>query len=76
MLGKLARTEDRFLEIEKALSDSDIVGNQEEYKKLMKEYKTLSPIIEKYREYKKAESEMEDANLAKLKAVMAEYGLL
>ncbi|MBE6696592.1 MAG: peptide chain release factor 1 [Ruminococcaceae bacterium] len=63
MLGKLARTEDRFLEIEKALSDSDIVGNQEEYKKLMKEYKTLSPIIEKYREYKKAESEMEDANL-------------
>ena len=63
MLEKLARTEDRFLEIEKALSDSDIVGNQEEYKKLMKEYKTLSPIIEKYREYKKAESEMEDANL-------------
>ena len=62
MLEKLARTEERFLEVEKTLSDSDIVRNQEEYKKLMKEHKTLSPIIEKYREYKKAEAEMEDAN--------------
>ena len=63
MLEKLARTEERFLEIEKALSDAEIVGKQEEYKKLMKEYKTLSPIIEKYRKYKRAETEMEDANL-------------
>ncbi len=61
MLEKLAKTEERFLCVERTLSDSEIVANQEEYKKLMKEYKTLSPIIEKYREYKKAESEMNDA---------------
>ena len=63
MLEKLARTEERFLCVERTLSDSEIVANQEEYKKLMKEYKTLSPIIEKYREYKKAESEMNDASV-------------
>ncbi len=61
MLEKLAKTEERFLCVERTLSDSEIVANQEEYKKLMKEYKTLSPIIEKYRGYKKAESEMNDA---------------
>ncbi|MBQ5800678.1 MAG: peptide chain release factor 1 [Clostridia bacterium] len=62
MLNKLAKTEERFLELEKILSDSAVVSNQEEYKKLMKEYKTLTPIIEKFREYKKAEYDMEEAN--------------
>ncbi len=61
MLNKLAKTEERFLEIEKCLSDGDIVNNQDEYKKLMKEYKNLTPLIEKYREYKKAEYEMSEA---------------
>ena len=62
MLNKLAKTEERFLDVEKMLSDSNVVNNQEEYKKLMKEYKNLLPIIEKYREYKKVESDIEEAN--------------
>ncbi len=35
--------------------EPDVISNQNEYKKLMKEYKYLTPIVEAYRAYKKAE---------------------
>lgn len=37
------------------------MSNQEEYKKLMREAKTLTPIVEKFREYKKANSDLTEA---------------
>ncbi len=40
----------------------EIVSNGKEYAKLIREYKSLEPIIEKFREYIKAEREMNDAN--------------
>ncbi len=52
MLDKLKEAEEKFIEIEKNLSDSEIIADQTKYTALMKEYKRLSPIIEKYREYK------------------------
>ena len=53
MFEKLERIEMRFCELSESLSDNDIVSNQDEYKKIMKEYKTLAPIVEKYQEYKR-----------------------
>ena len=61
MFDKLLEAENRFNEIEKSLEDPDTVSNQPLFTSLMKEYKNLTPIIEKYREYKKTVSDMEGA---------------
>ncbi len=61
MLTKLAQIEKRYIEIEEALSNPDVMSDMEGYKKYMKEYKNLAPIVEKYREYKAAESDIADA---------------
>ena len=63
MFNRLNEAEKRFDEIEKALADPETTSNQAEFTKLMKEYKNLTPIIEKYREYKKVSSDMEGARL-------------
>ncbi len=59
---KLERAEDRYREIEQSMTLPQIVSNGKEYAKLIKEYKSLEPIIEKFREYIKAEQEMKDAD--------------
>ncbi len=51
MIEKLKDIERKFNEIEEKLSDPEIISNMEEYKKYTKEYKNLSPVVEKYREY-------------------------
>lgn len=51
MIEKLKDIEKKFNEIEEKLSDPEIISNMEEYKKYTKEYKNLSPVVEKYREY-------------------------
>ena len=63
MFIKLARAEDRFREIEQLITLPEIVSDNKEYSKLMKEYKNLTPIIEAFRRYKTAVSEMNDAEL-------------
>ena len=61
MLEKLNSAEARYISIEEELASPDVFSNQEKFTALMKDYKSLTPIIEKYREYKKAQSEHEDA---------------
>ena len=72
MFDKLKAVEARFEEIGELLMDPAVVSDQEQYKKLMKEHKSLTPIVEKFREYaaaKTAEEEaltlLEDASLDK-----------
>ena len=60
---KLAAADDRYREIEQMLTLPEVVSNNKEYSKLIKEYKYLEPIITKFREYKEVErgiSESED----------------
>ena len=54
MFEKLGATEQRYEEIKEKLYDPEVVSDQEQYTKLMKEYKQLTPLIEKYREYSAA----------------------
>jgi len=63
MLEKLQSAEAKYLSMEEELASPDIFSNQEKYTALMKEYKLLTPIIEKFREYKKASSDNEEAKL-------------
>ena len=60
MLEKLNDAEKRYTSIETELQDPTIFSNQEKYTALMKEYKALTPIIEKFREYKATEKECSD----------------
>lgn len=57
MTEKLQAAEDRFISVEDSLADPDVMSDTAKYASLMKEYKNLSPIIEKYREYKKCKSD-------------------
>ena len=60
MLEKLKDAEIRYCTIEEDLASPDIFSDQERFTTLMKEYKSLTPIIEKYREYKSVVAECED----------------
>lgn len=61
MFDKLQGIEDKLEKINSSLCDPEVVSNQEEYKKLMREAKTLTPIVGKFREYKKANSDLTEA---------------
>ena len=61
MIDKLKSVEKRFLEINDQLSLPEVVSDNEKFKKLMKEHKTLTPIVETFRAYCAAESSMNEA---------------
>ena len=61
MLEKLKIAEEKYSSIEEELASPDAFSNQEKFTALMKEYKALTPVIEKFREHKKALSDNEDA---------------
>jgi len=61
MFDKLEAIENRFEEINQKLSDPEVISNQEEYRKLMKEFSELQELVEKYREYKKVKADMSEA---------------
>ncbi|MBR4951302.1 MAG: peptide chain release factor 1 [Clostridia bacterium] len=62
MLTKLEQIEKRYLEIEEAISSPEVVSDMESYTKYMKEYKNLTPVVEKYREYKGLQTDISDAD--------------
>ena len=61
MLDRLNKVEERFEDINARLCESDVVADMAQYKKLMQELKVLTPIVEKYRQYKAAETSMTEA---------------
>lgn len=61
MLDKLEQVECRFETVNELVCDPDVVSDMEQYKKLMQELKHLTPIIEKYREYKLLKATFDEA---------------
>lgn len=61
MFEKLKLLEERYNEINEKLMDPDVINDNNQYKNLMKEYKNLTPIVEKFREYKKAKESFDEA---------------
>ncbi len=55
MFEALKEAEKKYEDIAAKLMEPDVVSDAEMFKNLMKEHKTLTPIIEKYREYTGAE---------------------
>lgn len=61
MFEKLKALLEKYEHINEQLMDPDIISDQNQYKNLMKEYKSLTPIIEKYKEYVKAKEGFDEA---------------
>ena len=61
MLNKLRDVEIRYREIEKQIENPEVISDMAQYSALMREYKQLTPVIEKYREYLSAEQTVRDA---------------
>ncbi len=61
MFDKLQEVEKRYDEITARLYDPSVASDVERYRSLMKESAELSPIVEKYREYKQAKARQEEA---------------
>lgn len=61
MFDKLDFILEKYEELSKKVSDSDVIAKQKEWQKLMKEMSDLEPIVKEYTAYKKAKEELEEA---------------
>ncbi len=61
MLDKLRQMEENYRAIQEKLMDPDVVGDNQQYAQLMREYKHMQPIIEKYHEYLRAQRNFTEA---------------
>ncbi len=61
MFEKLSFIEERFTDLAAKISDPDIIADQETWRKLCKEHSDISPIVEKYREYKQVKETVSEA---------------
>jgi len=60
MFDKLDQVEKRYEELERLMSDPQLVGQQKEYSKLAKERAELEEIVSCFRELKKVEQEIQE----------------
>ena len=61
MFEKLEAVEKRYEELTKLIADPEVISNQSEWQKLMKEHASIEDIVMKFREYKKIKQNMEEA---------------
>ena len=61
MFEKLNLMEQKYEEISQKLSDPSVISDNKLYSQLMREFKNMTPIIEKFREYKKAQESLNEA---------------
>ena len=61
MFEKLEAVEKRYEELTKMISDPEVISNQSEWQKLMKEHASIEDIVLKFREYKQAKQAMDEA---------------
>ena len=60
MFERLDITEKRYLQLEEELQDPALASDIKKYTAIMKERKSIEKIVEKYREYKKLQSSIEE----------------
>ena len=61
MINKLKEVKERYKDIEASLALPETLSDNERYKKLMREYKELTPLMEEFEGYEIIAAEMEDA---------------
>ena len=63
MFEKLSFIEARHEELSAKISDPAVIADQDTWRKLCKEHSDMTPIVDKYREYKAAKETIEEATL-------------
>lgn len=63
ILEKLQTLSDRHEEVSALLSDPDVIGDQNRYRDLSKEYSELEPVVKTYADYVQAQESISDAKL-------------
>ncbi|MBU1168131.1 MAG: peptide chain release factor 1 [Proteobacteria bacterium] len=61
MFQKLQGVEDRFIKLERLLSDPAVMGDRALYQKYIKEHGELNKIVEAYRRYRKVNKDIESS---------------
>lgn len=61
MLDKLDFIVEKYNDLSFKISDPEIISNQNEWRKLMKEHADITPIVNKYKEYKEVITAIADA---------------
>ncbi len=61
MFSKLDDAVKKYEEIGERLADPAVVNDQREYRRLMREHKAMTPLVEKYREYRRVLTAREEA---------------
>ena len=61
MFDKLSVLEEKYEELNMKVADPDIIADQSNWQRLMKEVSDLEPIVAKYREYKNTKDDIEGA---------------
>lgn len=61
MFDKLDFILEKYEELSLKVSDPDVINNQKEWQKYIKEIGDMEPIVKKYKEYKKLKENMEEA---------------
>lgn len=60
MFDRLAEIESKYNDLADQVNDPEMIANQSEWRKRMKEYSDMSPVIEAYQEYKKVKDAVEE----------------
>lgn len=61
MYEKLAFLDERYEKLSESIADPEVIADMDLWRKQMKEHAELTPIVEKYREYKKAVEGIKEA---------------
>lgn len=61
MFENLEEIEIKYEDLTQKISDPEVISNQEEWRKMMKEHSDIEPIVLKYREYRAVKKNFEDS---------------
>lgn len=61
IVEKLTQVENRFEELNNLLADPSVVGNRDRFKELSKEHSELGPVVDSFREWRKATAELAES---------------
>ncbi len=63
MFGKLQALEDRYVQLESQISDPEVMSDRSKWQQLVKNHSDLGDVVEAFRQYKKAQKDLEENKL-------------
>ncbi|MEW6366996.1 MAG: peptide chain release factor 1 [Acidobacteriota bacterium] len=61
MFDKLAAIEQSYIELERQLSEPEVVSDQSRFQKLARQHSNMQPVVDKFREYQRIEQKLMEA---------------